>query len=47
LDVKTGAVHGMTTARHTCREFITFLKGLVERAERAREIHLRAGSFFV
>ena len=40
LDVKTGAVHGMTAARHTSREFITFLKGLVERAEHAREIHV-------
>src|SRR5579862_7212381 len=26
LDVKTGAVHGMTAARHTSREFITFLR---------------------
>ena len=33
LDVKTGAVHGMTAARHTSREFITFLNGLVERAD--------------
>jgi len=40
LDVKTGAVHGMTAARHTSREFITFLKGLVERAQHAREIHV-------
>src|SRR5580658_5258457 len=40
LDVKTGAVHGMTAARHTSREFIAFLRGLVERAERAREIHV-------
>jgi transposase len=27
LDVKTGAVHGMTAARHTSGEFITFLRG--------------------
>ena len=27
-------------ARHTSREFITFLKGLVQRAEHAREIHV-------
>ena len=40
LDVKTGAVHGMTAARHTSRDFITFLTGLVERAEQAREIHV-------
>ena len=30
----------MTAARHTSREFITFLTGLVERAERAQEIHV-------
>src|ERR1700733_14202733 len=30
----------MTAARHTSREFITFLTGLVERAEPAREIHV-------
>ena len=30
----------MTAARHTSREFITFLSGLVERAEGAREIHV-------
>jgi hypothetical protein len=40
LDVKTGAVRGMTAARHTSREFITFLRGLVQRAEHAREIHV-------
>src|ERR1700686_4972336 len=38
LDVKTGKVHGMTAARHTAQEFITFLDGLVERAGRAKEI---------
>lgn len=30
----------MTAAKHTSREFITFLTGLVERAERAQEIHV-------
>jgi transposase len=40
LDVKTGEVHGMTAARHTALEFITFLKGLVERAGTAKEIHV-------
>ncbi|MGD1095499.1 MAG: IS630 family transposase [Bryobacteraceae bacterium] len=40
LDVKTGAVHGMTAARHTAQEFITFLKGLIERARWAQEIHV-------
>jgi len=29
LDVKTGQVHGMTAARHTSRDFIAFLGGLV------------------
>ncbi|HEX4165898.1 MAG TPA: IS630 family transposase, partial [Bryobacteraceae bacterium] len=38
--MKTGAVHDMTAARHTSREFITFLTGLVDRAERAQEIHV-------
>ena len=40
LDVKTGEEHGMTAARHTAQQFITFLNGLVERAEWAEEIHL-------
>jgi transposase len=40
LDVKTGEVHGMTAARHTSREFITFLTGLVDRADHAKEIHV-------
>ena len=30
----------MTAAKHTSREFLTFLTGLVERAERAQEIHV-------
>jgi transposase len=40
LDVKTGKVHGMTAARHTSQEFITFLEGLVDRATWANEIHV-------
>ena len=40
LDVKTGEVHGMTAERHTAQQFITFLNGLVERAEWAQEIHV-------
>jgi transposase len=40
LDVKTGEVHGMTAARHTSREFIAFLTGLVERADHCQEIHV-------
>src|SRR6202162_478986 len=40
LDVKTGEVHGMTAPRHTAQQFIAFLKGLVERAEWAKEIHV-------
>jgi transposase len=40
LDVKTGVVHGMTAARHTAQEFISFLQGLVERAAWAKEVHV-------
>lgn len=40
LDVRTGEVHGMTAPRHTSREFITFLTGLVDRADCANEIHV-------
>ena len=40
LDVRTGEVHGMTAPRHTSREFITFLTGLVDRADCAKEIHV-------
>src|ERR1700741_4669575 len=40
LNVKTGAVHGMTAARHTAQQFIAFLSGLVERAGWAKEIHV-------
>jgi transposase len=40
LDVKTGQVQGMTAARHTSQEFITFLTGLVARTAWAKEIHV-------
>ena len=40
LDVKSGVVHGMTAARHTAKDFIAFLEGLVERAGWVREIHV-------
>src|ERR1700680_3298938 len=40
LDVKTGKVHGMTAARHTSREFIAFLEGLVARTGWAKQIHV-------
>ena len=40
LDVKTGQVQGMTAGRHTSKEFIAFLEGLVARTEWAKEIHV-------
>src|SRR5499427_4971829 len=40
LDTKTGRVHGKTAARHTSRDFVAFLEGLVTRAKWAREIHV-------
>jgi transposase len=40
LDVKTGKVQGMTAARHTSTEFITFLNGLVARTKWASELHI-------
>jgi transposase len=40
LDVKTGQVHGKTAKRHTSAEFIDFLCCVVERARRAKEIHI-------
>jgi len=40
LDVKTGQVQGMTASRHTSKEFITFLEGLVARTSWAKEIHV-------
>ena len=38
LDVKTGRVHGMTAGRHTSKEFIAFLEGLVAQTRWAKEI---------
>ena len=40
LDVKTGQVQGMTAGRHTSKEFIAFLEGLVARTGWAKEIHV-------
>lgn len=40
LDVKTGQVQGMTAGRHTSKEFITFLQGLVARTTWAKQIHV-------
>jgi transposase len=40
LDVKTGRVQGMTSARHTSQDFVAFLEGLVKRTTWAREIHV-------
>jgi len=40
LDVKTGRVHGMTAGRHTSKEFVAFLEGLVAQTRWAKEIHV-------
>lgn len=40
LDVKTGHVQGMTANRHTSKEFVAFLEGLVARTGWANEIHV-------
>lgn len=40
LDVKTGQVQGMTAGRHTSKEFIAFLEGLVARTTWTKEIHV-------
>jgi transposase len=40
LDVKTGQVQGMTAGRHTSKQFISFLEGLVARTGWAKEIHV-------
>ena len=40
LDVKTGQVQGMTAGRHTSKEFVAFLEGLVSRSRWAKEIHV-------
>lgn len=40
LDVKTGKVHGKTTARHTSEEFVGFLEQVVGSCKRGQEIHI-------
>ncbi len=40
LDIQTGKVQGMTAARHTSAEFVSFLQGLVSRTAWAKEIHI-------
>ncbi len=40
LDVKTGQVQGMTAGRHTSKEFVAFLEGLVSRSRWAKQIHV-------
>jgi transposase len=40
LDVKTGQVQGMTAGRHTSKQFVAFLEGLVARTAWAKEIHV-------
>lgn len=40
LDVKTGKVEGKTAKRHTSAEFIVFLRGLLNKARWAQQIHI-------
>jgi transposase len=40
LDVKSGRVHGKTTARHTSDEFVEFLQQVVNSCRRSQEIHI-------
>jgi len=40
LDTATGRVHGKTTARHTSREFVVFLKEVVSLCPRHKQIHI-------
>lgn len=40
LNVKTGAVDGKTTRRHTSAEFVDFLSRLVKKARWAKQIHI-------
>lgn len=40
LDVKTGAVHGKTAARHTSEEFVDFLQQVVGLCKPQQEIHI-------
>ena len=45
LDGKTGQVQAMTAGRHTSKEFIAFLEGLVQRTAWAKQIHVKADNF--
>jgi transposase len=40
LDTATGRVHGKTTARHTSRDFVDFLKEVVSRCPPEQQIHI-------
>src|SRR5579862_2854833 len=40
LDTKTGRVHGKTSARHTSRDFVAFLEGLVCLCPARQQIHI-------
>jgi transposase len=40
LDTASGRVHGKTTARHTSREFVSFLKEVVSLCPRHKQIHI-------
>jgi transposase len=40
LDTATGRVHGKTAARHTSREFVTFLQGLVSLCPPRQQVHI-------
>ena len=40
LDTATGRVHGKTSARHTSRDFLTFLKEVVSLCPRRKQIHI-------
>lgn len=45
LEVGTGRIEGMTTARHTSQEFVTFLDRVVATQSPRREIHLIVDNF--
>jgi transposase len=40
LDVRSGRVHGKTSARHTSDEFVDFLEQVVGLCERQQEVHI-------
>jgi transposase len=40
LDTASGRVHGKTTARHTSREFVAFLKEVVSLCPKHKQIHI-------